>query len=262
MRITLLQTDIVWEDKKANLNRLEKYLEQLTGQTDLIVLPEMFSTGFSMNSETLAENVDDTTVSILKEWSLKYQLALCGSYIAKGKDSKNYNRGFFISPDGNASYYDKRHLFRMGKESDFFSAGNKQLIINFKGFRISLLICYDLRFPVWSRNIDNGYDLLIYVANWPASRRNVWDTLLKARAIENMSYVCGVNRIGTDGNGLPYNGGSALISAKGNILASVDDDKEEFVTTTIDLNSLKHFRDKFPAWKDADQFVIHASETQ
>lgn len=260
MRITLLQTDIVWEDKQANLKRLEKYLEQLNGQTDLVVLPEMFSTGFSMNSEILAESVDETTVSLLKEWSQKYQLALCGSYIAKGKDSKNYNRGFFITPDGNTSYYDKRHLFRMGKESDFFYTGDRQQIINFKGFRISLLICYDLRFPVWSRNIDNGYDLLIYVANWPASRRNVWDILLKARAIENMSYVCGVNRIGTDGNGLPYNGGSALISAKGNILASIDDDREGFVTKAIDLDSLKHFRDKFPAWKDADRFALHTSE--
>lgn len=260
MRITLLQTDIVWEDKQANLKRLEKYLEQLNGQTELVVLPEMFSTGFSMNSETLAENIDEMTVSLLKEWSQKYQLALCGSYIAKENDSKNYNRGFFITPDGNASYYDKRHLFRMGKECDYFCAGNRQQIINFKGFRISLLICYDLRFPVWSRNRDNGYDLLIYVANWPASRRNVWDILLKARAIENMSYVCGVNRVGTDGNKLPYNGGSVLISAKGNILASVEDDREGFVTKTIDLDSLKRFRDKFPAWKDADKFALHTGE--
>lgn len=259
MRITLLQTDIVWEDKQANLKRLEKYLEQLNGQTDLVVLPEMFSTGFSMNSEALAESVEETTVSSLKKWSQKYQLALCGSYIAKEKNSKNYNRGFFITPDGNASYYDKRHLFRMGKESDFFCAGDRQQIINFKGFRISLLICYDLRFPVWSRNIDNGYDLLIYVANWPASRRNVWDILLKGRAIENMSYVCGVNRVGTDGNGLPYDGGSVLISAKGNILASVENDREGFVTKTIDLDSLTHFRDKFAAWKDADRFTLHTS---
>lgn len=256
MRISLLQTNIVWEDKEANLQRLHTYLQQLCGKTDLVVLPEMFSTGFSMNSNTLAEKNDGHTMSQLTKWSHDYQTALAGSFIAKGDDGNNYNRGFFITPDGKASYYDKRHLFHMGKESEFFAAGNNHLLVNYKGFHISLLICYDLRFPVWSRNVDNAYDLLIYVANWPASRRKVWDALLKARALENMSYVCGVNRVGTDGNALPHNGGSILISPKGDTLISVEDNQEGYSTIDIDTESLQHFRNKFPVWKDADTFCI------
>lgn len=256
MRITLLQTDIVWEDKKANLNKLHTFLQQLSGSTDLVVVPEMFSTGFSMNSNTLAEYNNDTTVDLLKTWCAECQLALAGSFIASGESNKKYNRGFFITPDGMAHFYNKRHLFRMGKEPEYFDAGNKHLLIDYKGFHISLLICYDLRFPVWSRNVNNGYDLLIYVANWPASRRKVWDILLKARALENMSYVCGVNRIGIDGNGLSHNGGSQLISAKGDIIVTVADNTEGYVTTSIDIDSLQHFRDKFPVWKDADQFGL------
>jgi omega-amidase len=256
MRISLLQTKIVWEDKEANLQRLHTYLQQLCGKTDLVVLPEMFSTGFSMNSNTLAEKNDGHTMSQLTKWSHDYQTALAGSIIAKGDDGNNYNRGFFITPDGKASYYDKRHLFRMGKEPEFFAAGNNHLLVNYKGFHISLLICYDLRFPVWSRNVDNAYDLLIYVANWPASRRKVWDALLKARALENMSYVCGVNRVGTDGNALPHNGGSILISPKGDTLISVEDNQEGYSTIDIDTESLQHFRNKFPVWKDADTFSI------
>jgi predicted amidohydrolase len=256
MRISLLQTNIAWEDKEANLERLHTYLQQLCGKTDLIVLPEMFSTGFSMNSNRLAEKNDGHTVSQLTKWSHDYQTALTGSFIAKGDDGNNYNRGFFITPDGKASFYDKRHLFRMGKEPEFFAAGNNHLLVNYKGFHISLLICYDLRFPVWSRNVDNAYDLLIYVANWPASRRKVWDALLKARALENMSYVCGVNRVGTDGNALPHNGGSILISPKGDTLIAVEDNQEGYSTIDIDTESLQHFRNKFPVWKDADTFSI------
>lgn len=257
MRITLLQTDIVWEDKEANLSKLHTFLQQLSGSTDLVVVPEMFSTGFSMNSNTLAESEEGNTVNLLKTWSSSYKLALTGSFIALGEDGKKYNRGFFITPDEKAVFYDKRHLFRMGKEPEFFAAGNNHLLIDYKGFHISLLICYDLRFPVWSRNVGNSYDLLIYVANWPASRRKVWDALLKARALENMSYVCGVNRIGTDGNHLPHNGGSQLISAKGDIITTVADNEEGYSTATIDIDSLQHFREKFPVWKDADEFGIN-----
>lgn len=256
MRISLLQTNIVWEDKKANLQKLESYLQQISDQTDLVVVPEMFSTGFSMNSSTLAESNNGTTVCLLKQWSKQYQLALSGSFIAKDNIGSKYNRGFFITPTGEASFYDKRHLFRMGQEPQYFSAGNQKLQVEYNGFHISLLICYDLRFPVWSRNIANSYDLLIYVANWPASRRQVWDTLLRARALENMSYVCGVNRIGVDGNGLSHNGGSILISPKGETIITVDDNKEGYATATIDVESLQHFRDKFPVWKDADKFRI------
>jgi predicted amidohydrolase len=255
MDITLLQTDIVWENKEANLNKLEKQLKQLSGKTQLAVLPEMFSTGFSMNSHKLAESNQGTTISTLCKWSKLYNIALTGSFIAKEND-QFYNRGFFLTPQGGTFFYDKHHLFSVGDESLYFSAGNKQLLINYEGFNILLLICYDLRFPIWSRNTENRYDLLIYVANWPASRRQVWDVLLKARALENMSYVCGVNRVGTDGNGLNYNGGSVLISPKGTILVTNPDDTESLVSAKIEKESMNRFREKFPVWKDADKFTL------
>lgn len=238
MRISLLQTDIVWEDKKANLAKLETYLQRLKGQTDLIVMPEMFSTGFSMDSESLAETNEETTLNLLRVWSHTYHIALAGSFIAKDDDGHKYNRGFFVTPDEEPLFYDKRHLFRMGKEPDFFASGNKHLLVDYKGFKISLLICYDLRFPVWSRNVGNAYDLLIYVANWPASRRKVWDALLKARALENMSYVCGVNRVGADGNGLLHNGGSILISPKGDTIATVTDDMEAYTGSPVKVGGV------------------------
>lgn len=255
LKISLVQTDIVWENKEENLNKLGIRLEKLRGTTDLVVLPEMFSTGFSMNSHQLAETVTGTTITILKEYSAAYGFAITGSFIAC-EDGKYYNRAFFITPEGKEYYYDKRHLFRMGNERDSFSAGTDKLIVNYCGWNICLLICYDLRFPVWSRNVSNQYDLLIYVANWPASRRKVWDTLLPARALENMCYVCGVNRIGIDGNGLAHNGGSVLYSPKAEVMACVTDDKEDIVTAVADLESLHSFREKFPVWKDADPFVI------
>lgn len=255
MRITILQTDIVWEDKESNLSNLESLLPKLKGTTNLVVLPEMFSTGFSMNCHQLAETNTGTTVAQLTKWAKQYNLALAGSFIAHDNNTY-YNRGFIILPDDSQHFYDKRHLFRMGEEVDYFSAGSHHLIVNYGGFNIALCICYDLRFPVWSRNVGNQYDLLIYPANWPASRRKVWDTLLKARAIENMSYVCGVNRIGRDGNGLLHDGGSVVISPKGNVMTSLPDNREGYTTTEIDLDELNHFRSKFATWKDADKFKI------
>ena len=159
----------------------------------------MFSTGFSMQSKILAEPNSGETITTLKQWAAKFQLAICGSYIAT-ENELFYNRAFFLTPEGEEFYYDKRHLFRMGREAEHFSAGDKRLIIPYHGWNICLLVCYDLRFPVWSRNVGNEYDLLIYVANWPIPRRLVWDTLLRARALENQCYVCGVNRVGTDGS--------------------------------------------------------------
>ncbi|NDV65938.1 amidohydrolase [Bacteroides sp. 224] len=253
MRVTILQTDISWENKQENLLKLQKHLEKLRGTTNLVVLPEMFSTGFSMNSRQLAEPIDGPTIQTLREWAIKYQTALTGSYIAS--DSNHfYNRGFFLTPDGQSYFYDKKHLFRMGEESNHFAAGNKRLIIPYMGWNICLLICYDLRFPVWARNTHNEYDLLLYTANWPDSRHLVWDTLLPARALENMSYVCGVNRVGTDGNNLIYSGGSKLYSAKGELLAAIPDHKEDAITVELSLSSLQQFRNKFPVWKDADEF--------
>lgn len=253
MRVSILQTDIVWENKEKNLLRLHQKLKALRGTTDLVILPEMFSTGFSMNSHSLAESLNGTTIQSLQKWSTEYQIALAGSYIAIDNESY-YNRAFFITPTADNYYYDKKHLFRMGEETQHFSAGNRKVIIPYMGWNVCLLICYDLRFPVWSRNRHNEYDLLIYVASWPVGRRNVWDALLPARALENMSYVCGVNRIGTDGNDLNYDGGSIVYSPKGEILATAPDNEERTVTTELSLSSLQKFRDKFPAWKDADEF--------
>lgn len=255
IRISIIQTDIVWENKQENLRLLRGKLQSLCGTTEIVVLPEMFSTGFSMQSEQLAEPVSGTTIGSLREWATEFQLAIAGSYIATD-NGHNYNRAFFLTPEGDAYYYDKRHLFRMGQEPDHFSAGNQRLILSYKGWNICLLVCYDLRFPVWSRNVDREYDLLVYVANWPTSRRRVWDTLLQARALENQCYVCGVNRVGTDGYRLNYNGGSCVISPYGETILATSDDQEATVTTTLSLSTLNTFRDKFPVWRDADRFQL------
>lgn len=255
LKISIVQTDIAWENKQENLRMLREKLHALRGTTEIVVLPEMFSTGFTMKSRELAEPVSGITVRILKELAADFQLALCGSFICSER-SNYYNRAFFITPEGEEYYYDKRHLFRMGNEAEHFSAGNNKLIISYRGWNICLLVCYDLRFPVWSRNVNNEYDLLIYVASWPQARRLAWDTLLCARALENMCYVCGVNRIGVDGNKLIYNGGSVVFSAKGEVLASVPDGEEGIETVSLSLISLQQLRDKFPVWKDADAFRL------
>lgn len=255
LKISIVQTDIAWENKQENLRMLREKLHALRGTTEIVVLPEMFSTGFTMKSRELAEPVSGITVRILKELAADFQLALCGSFICSER-SNYYNRAFFITPEGEEFYYDKRHLFRMGNEAEYFSSGNNKLIISYRGWNICLLVCYDLRFPVWSRNVNNEYDLLIYVASWPQARRLAWDTLLCARALENMCYVCGVNRIGVDGNKLIYNGGSVVFSAKGEVLASVPDGEEGIETVSLSLISLQQLRDKFPVWKDVDAFRL------
>lgn len=258
LRVSLIQTDIVWENKAENLRNIERKIVELRGQTDLVVLPEMFTTGFSMNSHALAENILGETISTVKRWAKNYDLALCGSFIAEDEGGF-YNRGFFISPDQEL-YYDKKHLFRMGDERSAFKSGSERLIVEHKGFSICLLICYDLRFPVWSRNIENAYDLLVYVASWPESRAMVWDTLLKARALENQSYVCGVNRVGLDGLKLTYRGGSVMLDAKGRSLSSLKDRAEGVETIEISKEELDDFRQKFPVWMDADKFQITNDE--
>lgn len=267
LRVSILQTDIAWENKQDNLRRLREKLETLRGETEIAVLPETFSTGFSMNTRDLAEPVTGETITTLRQWAAEYQLAIAGSYIAFDEDATSpqplfyYNRAFFLTPEGNAHFYDKRHLFRMGSESEHFTAGGQRFIIPYRGWNILLLVCYDLRFPVWSRNVDHEYDLLVYVANWPVPRRKVWDILLQARALENISYVCGVNRIGMDKNRFPHSGGSVIYSPKGELLASVPDNEEGIATAKLDLSSLQEFRKKFPAWKDADSFKIYYNQT-
>lgn len=262
LRVSILQTDIVWENKQDNLRRLREKLETLRGAAEIVVLPETFSTGFSMNTDNLAEPITGRTIMTLRQWAAEYQLAIVGSYIACEADSATgqhpsyYNRAFFLTPEGDAHYYNKHHLFRMGHETEHFTAGSGRPIISYRGWNILLLVCYDLRFPVWSRNVNNEYDLLIYVANWPVPRRKVWDILLQARALENISYVCGVNRMGTDGNQQSYNGGSVIYSPKGELLASLPDNEEGTATANLELSTLREFRKKFPAWKDADSFSI------
>lgn len=256
LRITIIQTDIRWEDKQGNLRLLHRKLEALCGTTEIVVLPEMFSTGFSMNSQMLAEPAEGETITTLRQWATDFNLALAGSYMASNNGCY-YNQAFFLTPEGEAHYYNKRHLFRMGCEAEHFSAGKAPYqILTYHGWNIRLLVCYDLRFPVWCRNVANEYDLLLFVANWPTPRRLAWDTLLRARALENLCYVAGVNRIGTDGNKMNYNGGSNIYSPKGETLASIPDGEEGIATACLDLTALQQFRLKFPAWKDADSFHI------
>ena len=254
LRISLAQQDIIWEDKQANLAYIHRTVADLSGKTDIVIFPEMCTTGFSMNTYALAETIDDNTILRLKEWSQKYKVAICGSFIARDGE-QFYNRAFCITST-NQYFYDKRHLFRMGREPEAFSSGKKRIVFELNGFNICLLVCYDLRFPVWARNVGNEYDLLIYMANWPTARAKVWDTLLTARALENMCYVCGVNRIGEDGNRLKHSGGSKLVDARGENILSLPLNQVQVGTVSISKRELQEFRAKFPVWKDADEFDI------
>ena len=255
LRISMIQSHIIWEDKEENLSYFGELLRRVSGRTDLTVLPETFSTGFSMNVEALADPMDGTTVATIKGWAERYKMAVAGSFIAR-EEGKYYNRAFFVTPDGEASYYDKRHLFRMAGEDRHFSAGDKPLVVRYKDWNICLQVCYDLRFPVWSRNVNNAYDLLIYVANWPEARKKAWKVLLQARAIENMAYVCGVNRVGVDGKGFAFRGDSMIYDARGKKLADAGKRDETTRTCALSKTDLEAFRTKFPAWKDADAFQL------
>ncbi|MFP4042117.1 MAG: amidohydrolase [Bacteroidales bacterium] len=254
MKVTIVQTDIIWENAKKNLELLTKKLDSLKQQTDLIVLPEMFTTGFSMTPERLAEKPVGKTQQWMEKIAKDQDAAILGSLIIQ-EGSNYYNRMISQLPDGEFFTYDKRHLFRMGEENNHYTAGSKRVIFNYKEWRIHPLICYDLRFPVWSRN-RGDYDLLIYVANWPESRRHVWKTLLVARALENQVYVVGVNRIGKDGQNISYAGDSMIIDPKGRIISETKPNEENIETRELSLKSLNEFREKFPVGKDADYFEI------
>jgi predicted amidohydrolase len=256
LRISLIQAGIFWEDKNWNIEYYGRLLKELSGKSDLAVLPEMFSTGFSMQASHLAETNTDATIRTIHLWTEACNLAICGSFLARDDSGHIFNRGFFIEPSGKEWFYDKRHLFRMGKEHHYFTAGDPMLVVPYKGWNIRLIICYDLRFPVWIRNRDNAYDVLICIANWPVPRAHVWRTLLLARAMENQCYVCGVNRIGEDGQGIPHRGDSVLIDFKGDPLLETIPDKESVVTGFLRKEDLDHFRRRFPAWMDADNFEI------
>ena len=256
LRISLLQFPIEWEQKEKNLQACESRLKGNKGKTDLVVLPEMFTTGFSMNAQLLAEEVSGETISTVKRWAATFDIAITGSFIAF-EEGHYYNRAFFITPDGQAYYYDKRHLFSMAGETKVYTVGKECPIISYRGWHICLQICYDLRFPVWSRNRNNAYDLLIYMANWPEVRSSVWQPLLQARSIENQAYVCGVNRTGVDGKGFNYIGGSVLFSPKGERMGCAFNRKQCLLTRTLVAEKLKTFRKKFPVANDGDSFLIN-----
>jgi omega-amidase len=254
MKILIIQPDTVWEDKHSNFSKIESLVHGKTGSTDIIILPEMFNTGFSVEPEKISEPPFSLTFEWMKMMAERTSSAICGSYIVREKN-KYYNRWMFVSPDHETYQYDKRHLFSIGSEDKAFTHGKKRIVFSYKGVRICPNICYDLRFPVWSRN-RNDYDLLIYSASWPGSRRDVWLTLLKARAIENQCYVAGANRVGSDPAGVNYYGDSMLIGPRGNIISSSANDKECNVSGDISLDELSDFRKKFPVMKDADEFTI------
>jgi predicted amidohydrolase len=253
LRVTLVQTEIAWQAPATNRRALAAHFRGLMGHTDLIVLPEMFSTGFSMDAEGLAETMDGPTVGWMREEAAATGCVITGSVIVR-EDERCYNRLVWARPDGTLEHYDKRHLFRMANEQRHYAAGSRRLIVELKGWRICPMICYDLRFPVWSRNWGD-YEVLLYVANWPQRRAHAWSTLLKARAIENLSYVVGVNRIGRDGNGATYAGDSVALDFLGQTLSS-EGGGDRVETAVLDLESLHAYRRSFPAHLDADRFEL------
>lgn len=260
LTVTLVQTHLHWEDRAANIAMLDKKIRSINDRTEIVVLPEMFTTGFSMNPQSLAETMDGETMQWMKRIAADKKIILAGSIIAE-ENGKYYNRMIWMLPNGQYGVYDKRHRFAYAGEDEKFTAGSKRLIASAKGWKINLLICYDLRFPVWSRQSQNNntneleYDLLIYVANWPEKRSHAWRTLLQARAIENQCYVVGVNRVGDDGNKHHYIGDSLVADPLGEVLYHKKDE-EDIHTITLDKEHLKAVREKLPFWKDADRFVI------
>jgi len=258
LSVSLIQSSLFWEDKKRNLAMLEEKILAISENTNLVILPEMFSTGFSMKPSILAETMDGETIAWMKRMASSKKIILTGSIIIK--DNEHYfNRLIWMLPNGTLGFYDKRHLFAFAGEDQHYTPGNKRLITSVNGWKINLQICYDLRFPVWARQQSNDesteFDLLIYVANWPEKRNHAWKTLLTARAIENQSYVIGVNRVGEDGNQISHSGDSMLIDPLGNILFT---QAHEEVVHSFELtkDTLNNTRNSFPFWKDADQFNI------
>lgn len=255
LKISLIQTALHWEAPGANRAMLEEKIWEIREQTDLIILPEMFTSGFTMNAADVAEVSNLHTEKWMKQMASQTGAVVAGSFIVKDGE-RYFNRFHWVSPEGDVNVYDKRHLFRMAGEHEVFSAGKERIILDLKGWKICPLVCYDLRFPVWSRSRQNEYDLLLYVANWPEARRNAWNILLQARAVENLAYVAGVNRVGEDGQGITYSGDSAVINFKGEILKR-SEYAEEILTKSLSKDELEAFRNRFPAWMDADEYKIY-----
>jgi omega-amidase len=261
LTITAIQSTLHWEDKQANLAMFEKKIMGITEKTEIVILPEMFSTGFSMKPEMLAEKMDGETVAWMKRVAAQKRVVLTGSVIIE-EEGNYFNRLIWMLPNGQYGHYDKRHLFAYANEHEHYTPGSKRLIASVKGWRILLLVCYDLRFPVWCRQMppsteggEELYDLMICVANWPERRNHAWKTLLQARAIENQCYVAGVNRVGNDGNNIFHSGDSMIVNPMGEILYTRQDE-EAIHTLTLQKESLEEVRKKLPFLEDADDFII------
>ena len=253
MKIALIQSDLYWEDISKNRNNLESKINQIESEVNLIVLPEMFSTGFTMNALAVAEIMNGETILWMKEMANQKNCAITGSLVITEND-RFYNRMFFVFPSGEIQYYDKRHLFTLAGEDKTYTSGTEKVIVEYLGWKICLQVCYDLRFPVFARNVEN-YDLLIYVANWPKVRTNAWDILLKARAVENLSYVVGVNRIGFDANKYEHIGHSQAVDFLGNYILEPQETEGVFVVE-LDKNVMLETRKKLDFLSDKDTFEI------
>ncbi|HDP75333.1 MAG TPA: amidohydrolase [Bacteroidales bacterium] len=254
MKVAVIQSRLYWELPEKNLEQFEQKLSAVEPDTRLVLLPEMFTTGFSMRPAALAERYPGRTVEWIKYMAKKHGFAIAGSHIAE-TNGKYFNRMVLAYPNGEVATYDKRHLFRMAKEDQHYTAGMQRVIVNYEGWQIMLAVCYDLRFPVWLRNL-NDYDLMILVANFPERRRHAWNSLLVARAIENQAYVAACNRVGADGNQINHTGDSQIIDPMGQIMAKANPNAEEIIYSTLDLNYLNSVRESFPVHLDADNFEI------
>ncbi|KAF9659401.1 amidohydrolase [Tenacibaculum mesophilum] len=254
LKVALIQSDLVWENPTENRKRFEKKINGLSDEIDLIVLPEMFTTGFTMNASAVAETMEGETVQWLQNLAQEKSIAITGSIIIS-ENNNFYNRLLFVHPSGKIDSYNKKHTFTLAGEHEVFSAGTKRVIVDYKGWKICPLICYDLRFPVWARNTEN-YDLLLYVASWPKPRIEAWDSLLKARAIENMSYTIGVNRVGVDPNKYEYIGNTVCYDTLGNCLAKNNQGTEEILIVELDKDKQIETRKRFCFLDDRDAFVI------
>lgn len=258
LRVSIVQANLIWENIGENITQLNELLDRVEGDTQLVVLPEMFTTGFSMNAEMLAEPDNGTTLRWMIDTSTAKGYALCGSFIVK--EGNNYfNRLHFVTPQGEVYRYDKRHLFTFANENKKYTTGQSRLVLEYLGWRILPQICYDVRFPVWSRN-RGDYDLIINVANFPGQRRDIWNTLLKARAIENQCYVAAANRVGSDGLGIYYTGDSQLIGTHGQTISSILPGEVGIIKGCFSSDELDEFRRSFPVLSDADDFELNQNK--
>jgi len=259
LTFTLIQANLHWEGKEANLHAFEHKIKDLQDSAQVVILPEMFSTGFSMKPEELAEDMKGETVQWMKRVAAENRIILTGSIIIQ-EGGQYFNRLIWMQPNGQYGYYDKRHLFAFAEEDKHYTSGNRRFIASANGWRINTFVCYDLRFPVWTRqqfgeDKDFEYDVLIYVANWPERRSHAWKTLLVARAIENQCYVIGVNRVGEDGNKIYHSGDSMVVDPTGEVLYHKVHEEDIF-TITLEKSHLDHIRERFPFWRDADDFDL------